>query len=146
MLTYLQVVPCHALRVTYDCQETAVKKVDLLHITASWRGSGARYDHAILQGFGPLDLIFAQACAIFMIFVAREWRRLAVVRIYERKRRNRTTGHIELVAPKDGRFDLCFVDSFIRIAHILQPTPHNPCLVVQDLYDGDMYLRLHNIK
>jgi len=79
----MQVVPCHALQVTYDCQETAVKKTDLLHVTTSWRGSGERYDSAILQGSGPLELVFCQICAIFMISIAQEWHRLAVVRTYE---------------------------------------------------------------
>jgi len=81
-----------------------------------------------------------------MISVAHEWYRLAVVRIYEQKRWNKTTGHIELVAPKNGSFDLCFVESFIRIAHILPPTGYTTRSAVQDLYDGDMYLRLHDIQ
>lgn len=81
-----------------------------------------------------------------MILIVHKWYRVAVVRVYERKRRNRITGHIELIDPKEGSFDLCFVDSIIRIAHILPPTPHNQCSVVQDLYDGDMYLRLHHIR
>ena len=81
-----------------------------------------------------------------MISIADEWRRLAVVRIYGRKRRNKITGYIELLDPKDGCFDLCFVESFIRIAHILPPTRHNGRSTVQDLYDADMYLRLHHIQ
>ena len=145
VFTLVQVVPCHALQVMYDCRETAIKKTDLLHITTSWRGSGARYDCAILRGSGPSGLVFCQVCAIFMISIENEWYRLAVVRIYEQKRRNKITGHIELVAPKDGCFDLCFVDSIIRIAHILPPTRHVTRSIVQDLYDGDMYLRLHHI-
>ena len=81
-----------------------------------------------------------------MISVAREWHRLAVVRIYEQKQRNKITGHIEIVPPKDGSFDLCFVESIVRIAHILPPTHRTTRSVVQDLYDGDMYLRLHHIR
>lgn len=123
-----------------------MKKVDLLHVTTSWRESGPRYDCAILRGSGPSGLVFCQVCAMFMIMIAQEWHRLAIVRIYERKRRNEVTGHIELIAPQDGCFDLCFVESVVRIAHILPPTRHNPRSVVQDLYDGDMYLRLHCIK
>lgn len=134
------------MQVTYDCQETAAKKTDLLHVATSWRRSGARYDCAILQGSGPSGLIFCQVCAIFLILVAGNWHRLAVVKIYNQKRRNKITGHIELVSPKAGCFDLCFVDSVVRVAHILPPTPHNPHSVVQDLYDGDMYLRLHSIQ
>ncbi|KAF9789540.1 hypothetical protein BJ322DRAFT_1177836 [Thelephora terrestris] len=106
-----RVVPCHVLRVTYDCQETATKKTDLLHVATSWRGSGARYDHAILQGSGRSGLNFCQVCAVFMILVEREWYRLAVVRIYKRNRRNKVTEHIELTAPKDGCFDPIFSSS-----------------------------------
>jgi hypothetical protein len=140
------VVPCHALQVTFDCQETAVKKRDLLHVTTSWCGSGARYDCIILRASGSSGLIFCQVCAIFMISVACEWYRLALMIIYKQKRRNKVTGHIELVALKAGCFDLCFVDSIVRVAHILPPTSHTLRSFVQDLYDGDMYLRLHSIQ
>ena len=81
-----------------------------------------------------------------MVSVACDWHRLAVVRIFEQKQRNKVTGHIELVAPKDGNFDLCFVESIVRIAHILPPTCYTTRSIVQDLYDGDMYLRLHHIQ
>ena len=146
VLTFVQVVPCHVLQVMYDCQETAMKKTDLLHITTSWRGSGPRYDCAIIQGSGPSALIFCQVCAVFLISVTDKWYRLAVTRIYEQKRRNKVTEYIELVPPKPGYFDLCFVESIIRVVHILPPTSHTPCSVIQDLYDGDMYLRLHSIQ
>ena len=81
-----------------------------------------------------------------MILIAQEWRRLAIVRTYERRQRNKVTGYIELIAPKAGCFDLCFAESIIRIAHILPPTCHTTRSVIQDLYDGDMYLRLHHIQ
>ena len=145
VLMFVQVVPCHALQVTYICQETATKKTDLLHVTTSWRGSGPRCDYAILQGSGPSGLVFCQVCAVFMILIGGEWYCLAVVRIYKQRRWNKLTGHIELIAPKDGSFDLCFVESIIRIAHILQPNPHAANSIIQDLYDGDMYLRLLHI-
>ena len=50
--TAVQVVPCHTLLVTYDCQEMATKKTNILHVTTSWCNSGARYDCATLQGSG----------------------------------------------------------------------------------------------
>ena len=134
------------LQVTYDCQETAAKKTDLLHVTTSWRGSGPRYDCAILQGSGPSGLVFCRVYAIFMTLIGYEWYRLAVVRVYKQRQRNKLTGHIELGAPKDGCFDFCFVESIIRIAHILPPNLHAMHSTVQDLYDGDMYLRLHHIQ
>ena len=46
--------------------------------------------------------------------------RVVVVRIYKQKLWNGTTGHIKLVAPKDGSFDLCFSESVVLIAYILQ--------------------------
>jgi len=45
-----------------------------------------------------------------------------------------------------GCFDLCFVESVVRVAHILPPTRYTTRSVVQDLYDGDMYLRLLHIR
>ena len=146
VLTLMQVVPCHVLQVTYDCQEMATKKTDLLHVTTSWRGSGARYDCAILRGSGSLGLVFCQVCAIFMILIAHKWHCLVAVRIYEPKCQNKITGHIELVAPRDRCFELCFVESIVQIAHILPPSHNTVRSVVQDLYDGDMYLRLHHIQ
>jgi len=62
--------------------------------TTSWRKLSERYDCAILQGHGPSELVFCQICAIFMILIGQEWRRLAVVRTYERRRRNPMTGSL----------------------------------------------------
>ena len=68
-----------------NCQETATKKTDVLHVTTSWRNLGARYDCTILQGFRQSGLNFCQVCAIFMISIVHEWYHLAVMRIYEQK-------------------------------------------------------------
>ena len=81
-----------------------------------------------------------------MVLIARKWHRLAVVKLYKRKRRNKITGFIELTTTEDGCFDLCFVESIVRIAHILPPNHHTTYSAIQDLYDGDMYLRLHHIQ
>lgn len=89
---------------------------------------------------------FCQVCTVFMISIAQEWRHLAVMRIHKQKQRNKTTGYIELIAPKAGCFDLWFVESFVRIAHILPPTSHTMRSVVQDLYNSDMYLQLCHVQ
>ena len=94
------------LQVTYDCEETTMKKSDLLHIVTSWPQLGERYDCVILQGSSPSGLVFCQVCAVFMISIAQEWCHLAVMRIHKQKERNKTTGYIELIAPKAGCFDL----------------------------------------
>ena len=62
--------------------------------------------------------------------------------MYKKKGRNKDTGYIELDGPPEGRFDFYFLESVIRSVHILPPTTNNCRYVVQDLYDGDMYLRL----
>jgi hypothetical protein len=68
--------------------------------------------------------------------------RILVARTYRKKGRNDTTGYIELVGPPDGHFNFYFLDSVIRSVHILPPADGKGRYIVQDLYDGDMYLRL----
>lgn len=68
--------------------------------------------------------------------------RIIIARTYKKRGRNKITGHIELDGPPDGSFDFYFLDSVIRSIHILPPTNSNTRYVVQDLHDGDMYLRL----
>ena len=70
---------------------------------------------------------------------------MAIVKPFAQKPRNKITGYIELEA-KDGYFKFCFIESIIRTVHILPPTPHNYRFVVQDLTDGDIYLRLLHFK
>jgi len=68
--------------------------------------------------------------------------RIIIAKTYKRKGRNKVTGYIELDAPPNKSFDFYFLDSVICSVHILPPTSSNGRYVVQDLYDGDMYLRL----
>jgi len=68
---------------------------------------------------------------------------IAVIREFKTfKLRNKITGHIELSVPDSDPFQFVWLDSVIRIAHIIPPTVDNPRYAVQDLIDGDMYLRL----
>jgi hypothetical protein len=79
---------------------------------------------------------------MFSIRLEEQTYRILVARTYKRKGRNHVTGYIELVGPPDGCFDFYFVDSVIRSVHIIPPTDGKGRYIVQDLYDGDMYLRL----
>ena len=82
---------------------------------------------------------------MFSIRLEERTFRIFVARTYRRKGRNDTTGYIELARPPDGCFDFYFLDSVIRSVHILPPADGKGRYIVQDLYDGDMYLRLIRI-
>jgi hypothetical protein len=71
---------------------------------------------------------------------------IAITKPFTRRPRNKITGYIELEEAKKGHFEFCFIESIIRTVHILPPTPHNHQFVVQDLTDGDMYLRLSHFR
>jgi hypothetical protein len=79
---------------------------------------------------------------MFSIRLGVQTFRILIARTYKKKGRNNTTGYIELVGPPDGRFDFYFLDSVIRSVHILPPADRKGRYIVQDLHDGDMYLRL----
>lgn len=79
---------------------------------------------------------------MFSIRLAGATFRIIVGRTYKRKGRNKVTGYIELDGAPERCFDFYFLESVIRTVHILPPTNSNRRYVVQDLYDGDMYLRL----
>ena len=79
---------------------------------------------------------------MFSICVAKQVFRIIIARTYKKRGRNQVTGYIELDGPSDGSYDFYFLDSIIRSVHIIPPTTTNNKHVVQDLYDGDMYLRL----
>jgi hypothetical protein len=70
---------------------------------------------------------------------------LAILQPFTRKPRNKLTGFIELEQAK-GKYEFCFIDSIIRPVHILPPTPINKKFSVQDLVDGDSYLRFIDMK
>ena len=107
-----------------------------------WRGSGPRYDYVTIQGSTMSSIIFAQVCAMFSVSLADQIFRILVARTYKKKGRNKVTGYIELDGPSDGHIEFYFLESVIRAVHVLPPTSTNSRYVVQDLCDGDMYLRL----
>lgn len=79
---------------------------------------------------------------MFTTCLADQTFRIIVARTYKKRGRNKTTGYIELDSAPDRSFDFYFLDSVIHSIHILPPTSSNSRYVVQDLYDGDMYLCL----
>ena len=79
---------------------------------------------------------------MFSTHLANRPFRIIVGRTYKKKGRNKVTGYIELEGAPEGSFDFYFLESVIRSIHILPPTTNNHRYVVQDLHDGDMYLRL----
>lgn len=79
---------------------------------------------------------------MFDILLADRVFRIIMARTYKKRGRNKFTGYIELDGPSSGSFDFYFLESVIRSVHILPPTNSNKRYTVQDLHDGDMYLRL----
>ena len=110
-----------------------------------WQNSGPRYDSVIIQGQQRSSFFFAEVHGLFSVCIDNTTFGVAIIKSFTRKPRNKITGYIELEV-KEGVFDFCFVESIIRTVHILPPTPHNHRFVVQDLTDGDMYLRLAHFK
>ena len=81
---------------------------------------------------------------MFSIHLADHTFRIIIGRTYKKKGRNKVTGYIELEGASEGNFNFYFLESVIRAVHILPPTSSNQHrYIVQDLYDGDMYLRLN---
>lgn len=87
-------------------------------------------------------MIFVKVRTMFSIYLAHQTSRIIIGWTYKKKGRNKITGYIELDGAPEGVFDFYFLDSVIRTIHILPPTSSNRRYVVQDLYDGDVYLRL----
>lgn len=131
---------------SYLSQELAIELQDLLHVTPTWRGQLARHDCICLRGHRANDIIFAKMYALFMLRIGDTWYHLGIVRKYRKKGRNKITGYIELWDAREGEYEIIFIDSIVRYAHILPATSTNKFLVVQDLYDPDMYLRLIDVK
>jgi hypothetical protein len=133
-------------RVSYLCQETGEPQKEIFHATSTWQNSGPRYDSVIIQGQQRASFFFAEVHSLFSVSIDGITFRVAIVKPFTRKPRNKITGYIELEEPKEGTFEFCFIESIIRTVHILPPTPHNHWYVVQDLTDGDIYLRLLHFK
>ena len=79
---------------------------------------------------------------MFTLCLAEQTFRILIAQTYKKRGRNKVTGYIELDTPPDGTFDFYFLESIIHSVHILPPTSSNSRYIIQDLYDGDVYLRL----
>ena len=79
---------------------------------------------------------------MFSILLAGQTFRILIGRTYKKRGRNKVTGYIELDGAPDGCFDFYFLESVIQAVHILPPMSSNHRYSVQDLYNGDLYLRL----
>ena len=132
-------------RVSYPCQETSSQQKEIFRATSMWQGGGPQYDSVIIQGQQRSSFFFAEVNRLFSVCVNNTTFGVAIVRPFTRKPWNKITGYIELEKQK-GDFEFCFIESIIRTVHILPPTPHNNRYVVQDLTDGDIYLRLSHFK
>ncbi|KAF7796307.1 hypothetical protein EIP86_007484 [Pleurotus ostreatoroseus] len=142
-VTFHKVTPFRMVRVSYICQVSARYKQDILHVCPNWRNKGPRYDHAMLQGTRNKPM-FTELVGVFTIKIADTTHQIGITRLYRQLARHRFTQHIEL--EKLQEYDFVFMDSVIRAAHIIPPTVYYARSVVQDLVDGDMYLRLLKTK
>lgn len=137
-------IPYRSCRVTYDCQETGSKQTDLFRSTDCWRNEGLRYDCVLVQGWPKSSVFFARVLGLFSISLHCQQQPcgIAILQPFIRKRRSKVTGYIELEEVSVERYELCFVDSIIRAVHILPSSLKGTKFFVQDLVDGDIYLRL----
>lgn len=140
-----QIIPYHSCRVTYDCQETGSKQTDLFRATNCWQKEGPRYDCVLVQGWPKSSVFFARVLGLFSVSHHDQTHSLAILRPFTRKHRNKLTGFIELEEAQ-GQYEFCFIDSLIRAAYIFPPTLTNKWSIVQDLVDGDAYLRFISIN
>ena len=120
--------------------------MDLFRVTACWQKEGPRYDCVLVQRWPKSSIFFAQVLGLFSVSLHDQTYGLAILRPFIRRHRNKVTGYIEVSEVSEGRYEFCFTNSIIRAVHILPPTPTNNQFVVQDLVDGDAYLRFINMK
>ena len=87
--------------------------------------------------------MFGQVHALLVIPLGSQLLQIAIIKEFKTSRvRNKISGYIELSVPDSDPFQFIWLDSVIRIVHIILPTADNSRYTVQDLIDGDMYLRL----
>jgi hypothetical protein len=79
---------------------------------------------------------------MFSLHIAGRTFQILVAWTYKKRSKNKITGYIELDSPPNKSFNFYFLESVVCSAHVLPPTSSNSRYVVQDLYDGDMYLHL----
>lgn len=139
-----QVIPYRLLRVAYVSLLDSRDGLDVMRVTPTWFGAGPRLDFAIVKDSEDDAPWFAQILSIFVLDFNGTRHRLAYTRRFHTcPRRSKLTGYIEL---KDrGEFSFIFVDSIVRSCVVLSPGVHSSRLVVGDLTDADMYLRLLDV-
>ncbi|KAJ3552152.1 hypothetical protein NM688_g4302 [Phlebia brevispora] len=138
------VVPHRALRVTYICQVSAEHKIDIIHVSPNWRNTSSRHDHAMIQGARPSKPMFAELSAMFTLDVLGTVYKIGIVKFYGHLGRHLLSDYIQL--ERLVSYEFIFLGTIIRAVHILPPTAFYARSIVQDLVDGDMYLRLINTK
>jgi len=116
--------------------------MDLFRATDSWQNEGPRYDYVLVQGQSRSSVFFAQVLSLFSVSHSNHIYGLSILSPFTQKHRNKLTGFIELEEAAEGEYEFCFIDSLILTVNILPPTPTNKQSIVQDLVDGDTYLRL----
>lgn len=79
---------------------------------------------------------------MFSIHLSGQAFRIIIGRTYKKRGQNKVTGYIELDGAPEGCFDFYFLESIIRTVHILPPMNGGCRYTVQDLCDGDLFLRL----
>ena len=137
-----QIIPYHSCRVTYDSQETGSKQTNLFCSTSCWRNGNPQYDYVLVQGWPRSRYFFARVLGLFSISLYNgQPHNLAILQPFIQKRRNKITGYIELEEVSVEHYEICFVNCIIRAVHILPPPQKGNQFIVQDLVDGDMYLR-----
>lgn len=113
---------------------------DIIHVTPIWRNKDARYDTVLLQGSTAATALWAQVLVMFSIRLPGRTLNMALVHEYKTLGRHRYHKYIEV--KKSSEYHFIFTDSIIRASHILPSSWSSSRQTVQDLTDGDMYLRL----
>jgi hypothetical protein len=117
-------------------------KYDRLRATPKWRKTGARHDCALINGTPHNEFVRVFAC--FTIHLLPATYRVALVRRFRFVGRHPDSDYIQLAAI--DHFDFVFIDTIIRMVHILPPSTYNPHFTVQDLQNPDIHLRLESLS
>jgi hypothetical protein len=140
-----QVIPFRLLQVAYVSLLDSRDGLDVVRVSPNWYGSGPRHDYVIVQDSDQEGLWFAQLVELFAIqFDGAQYQIAYIQRFYTRLRCSKLTGYIELEDRNEYAF--IFVDSIVRSCIVLSPGVHERRLVVGDLNDSDMYLRLLDVR
>ncbi|KAG9090888.1 hypothetical protein FS749_000205 [Ceratobasidium sp. UAMH 11750] len=138
------VIPYRLLRIAYVSLLDSRDGLDLVRSTSKWRRHGPRHDFVIVQDGDEGDIWFAQLIHIFILRFNNVKYPIAYIRrFYTRPCRNALTGYIELDDRDEHAF--IFTDSIVRSCVLLSPGAYENRLVVADLNDPDMFIRLSDM-